>query len=339
MTIDNNMHAQLTPGVILKEARELKGLSQSDVAHRLNLRISLVREIELDRFDQKTASTFTRGYLKTYARFVGVDEELVLQAYDRLGVSSKSVTEMHSFSGRTHREANEYKLRFISWFIFIMLAAAGATWWWFQPVEEPVQTKINEAGVLVSPNTDTSVKPTDSNVQVTPDKLTPKSENESTVSSSVIEKEDEEISTDSDGTDEQNHSVLSNEAEKQDDSRDTQVITADKAESAPTNISTENKKNDDEKVGSAASDVTSTGTLQLKFSSSCWLKIVDAKGKSLFEGTKTAGDFLDLSGEEPINLIIGAPRAVDVTFHGQSIDMGQFIRRGVVARYQLPLKN
>jgi transcriptional regulator with XRE-family HTH domain len=66
--------AQLTPGTILKTAREQRGMSQQDVAHRLNLRISLIRDIEEDRFDQKTASTFTRGYLKTYARFVGTDD-------------------------------------------------------------------------------------------------------------------------------------------------------------------------------------------------------------------------------------------------------------------------
>ena len=74
---DNTEHRQ-SPGLILKMAREKRGLSQSDVANRLNLRLALVRDIEQDRFDQKTASTFTRGYLKTYAKFVGANEQDVL---------------------------------------------------------------------------------------------------------------------------------------------------------------------------------------------------------------------------------------------------------------------
>ncbi|MDD2343046.1 MAG: helix-turn-helix domain-containing protein, partial [Tolumonas sp.] len=130
--------AQLTPGTILKTAREQRGMSQQDVAHRLNLRISLIRDIEEDRFDQKTASTFTRGYLKTYARFVGTDEQAVLAAYDRLGLNVQQYSAMYSFSGRTQREASEHRVRFISWVLFIGLAGLGGTWWWLQPAEEPV---------------------------------------------------------------------------------------------------------------------------------------------------------------------------------------------------------
>lgn len=99
--------AQLTPGTILKTAREQRGLSQQDVAHRLNLRISLIRDIEEDRFDQKTASTFTRGYLKTYARFVGANEEAVVAAYDGLGLDDKNTVKcIASPGGHSVRPVN-----------------------------------------------------------------------------------------------------------------------------------------------------------------------------------------------------------------------------------------
>jgi len=78
--------------------------------------------------------------------------------------------------------------------------------------------------------------------------------------------------------------------------------------------------------------------LQLQFKASCWLKVADATGKSLFEGSKNAGDKLNLSGKEPFSLTIGAPRSVAVYFHGQAVDMSSYIRQGVVARYKLPLK-
>ena len=58
-----------------------------------------------------------------------------------------------------------------------------------------------------------------------------------------------------------------------------------------------------------------------------------------YYGTKNAGDKLELSGAEPFSLIIGAPRAVSVYFHGQQVDMSSYVKRGVVARYKLPLKN
>lgn len=347
MTIDNTNVAAPTPGSILKGAREEKGLSQADVAHRLNLRISLVREIELDRFDQQTASTFTRGYLKTYARFVGVDEDLVLNAYDRLGVTGKSMTEMHSFSGRTHREANEYKIRFISWGIVILLLVAGGTYWWLQPVEEPVPTKISEAGVLVaSEDEKTDVKPSEPNVQTNTESSQPLNQVASQEKTTDGHEENgvADIKNENSAAvapdDEQSHTVLTSEAANSGSPADSQNVVspaADKSSEVTAVSSAESTTSAETKT--ASTTPPATGILQLKFSSSCWLKIVDAKGKSLFEGTKAAGDYLDLTGSEPISLTIGAPESVEVTFHGQSVDMGQYVRRGVVARYQLPLKN
>ena len=326
-----------TPGTILKLARELRGMSQQDVAHRLNLRISLIRDIEQDRFDQKTASTFTRGYLKTYARFVGTDEQAVLAAYDRLGLKDQQYSEMYSFSGRTQREASEHRVRFISWVLFIGLAGLGGTWWWLQPAEEPVPTAINEAGQLVVKAMDTAALAEKSSAaQATTDAI-------STASATAITSGAEEtteapadspVITDNEG---QEPTVLSSTAVEQDEPEQTKVVPAvatpvasAAASTAPVAAST-----------AVPTDVAvdASVALQLHFTASCWLRVADASGKSLFEGTKNAGDKVNVSGKEPFSLTIGAPRAVSVYFHGQAVDMSSYIRQGVVARYKLPLKN
>jgi cytoskeleton protein RodZ len=67
--------------------------------------------------------------------------------------------------------------------------------------------------------------------------------------------------------------------------------------------------------------VDASVALQLHFTASCWLRVADASGKSLFEGTKNAGDKVNVSGKEPFSLTIGAPRAVSVYFHGQAVDI------------------
>ena len=326
-----------TPGTILKLAREQRGMSQQDVAHRLNLRISLIRDIEQDRFDQKTASTFTRGYLKTYARFVGTDEQAVLAAYDRLGLKDQQYSEMYSFSGRTQREASEHRVRFISWVLFIGLAGLGGTWWWLQPAEEPVPTAINEAGQLVVKAMDTAALAEKSSAaQATTDVV-------STASATAVTSGAEEttetpadlpVITDNEG---QEPTVLSSTAAEQDEPEQTKVVPAAATPVASAAAST---------APVAASSAVPTDVavdasvaLQLHFTASCWLRVADASGKSLFEGTKNAGDKVNVSGKEPFSLTIGAPRAVSVYFHGQAVDMSSYIRQGVVARYKLPLKN
>ncbi|WP_316674151.1 cytoskeleton protein RodZ [uncultured Tolumonas sp.] len=324
--------AQLTPGTILKTAREQRGMSQQDVAHRLNLRISLIRDIEEDRFDQKTASTFTRGYLKTYARFVGTDEQAVLAAYDRLGLKDQQYSEMYSFSGRTQREASEHRVRFISWVLFIGLAGLGGTWWWLQPAEEPVPTAINEAGQLVVKATDAVLAAKPSAAQATTANpvattsaapVTATSSAEDTAETST----DLPVAADNDG---QEPTVLSNAAAEEKNQEQTKIVPASSAAVASTTTT---------KSETADSTVDASIALQLQFKASCWLRVADASGKSLFEGTKNAGDKVNVSGKEPFSLTIGAPRAVSVYFHGQAVDMSSYIRQGVVARYKLPLKN
>ena len=325
-----------TPGTILKLAREQRGMSQQDVAHRLNLRISLIRDIEQDRFDQKTASTFTRGYLKTYARFVGTDEQAVLAAYDRLGLKDQQYSEMYSFSGRTQREASEHRVRFISWVLFIGLAGLGGTWWWLQPAEEPVPTAINEAGQLVVKAIDTAVLADKSSAaKATKDVVS--SASATAITSGAEEttetSADLPVITDNEG---QEPTVLSSTAAEQDEPEQTSVVPAAiPAVSAATPTAPV-------AASSAAPTevaVDASVALQLHFTDSCWLRVADASGKSLFEGTKNAGDKVNVSGKEPFSLTIGAPRAVSVYFHGQAVDMSSYIRQGVVARYKLPLKN
>ncbi|MBB6056358.1 cytoskeleton protein RodZ [Tolumonas osonensis] len=341
--------AQPTPGSILKAAREQKGLSQQDVAHRLNLRISLIRDIEEDRFDQKTASTFTRGYLKTYARFVSADEQAVLDAYDRLGLDDKKYTEMYSFSGRTQREASEHRVRLISWVLCVGLAAVGAAWWWLQPAEEPVPTSINEAGQLVvkaATNAVEAVAPASvDSTEAAVSKALPTVTSEVTNTDlAAVPATDSEANSGNDTDEVQEPTVLSDAAANADTQNQAAVVPAAAetplvspinatasaaASSASSTVSDAPQKN----------EVDPSVALQLQFSAGCWLRVTDATGKTLFEGTKNAGDKINLNGQEPYSLIIGAPRAVSVYFHGQAVDMSSYIRQGVVARYKLPLKN
>ncbi|KHP84597.1 hypothetical protein QS30_20185 [Salmonella enterica subsp. enterica serovar Senftenberg] len=64
-----------TTGVRLRNAREQLGLSQQAVAERLCLKVSTVRDIEEDKAPSDLASTFLRGYIRSYARLVHVPEE------------------------------------------------------------------------------------------------------------------------------------------------------------------------------------------------------------------------------------------------------------------------
>ncbi|MDH3638025.1 MAG: DUF4115 domain-containing protein [Gammaproteobacteria bacterium] len=67
-----------SPGKTLKQARERLGLSVLNVARDLHLSKSQIDALEADDYQHFHGETYVRGYLRSYARLVGVDPDQVL---------------------------------------------------------------------------------------------------------------------------------------------------------------------------------------------------------------------------------------------------------------------
>ncbi|MFZ5724177.1 MAG: RodZ domain-containing protein [Pseudomonadota bacterium] len=65
-------------GEQLREARELKGLTVEDIAARLKIPARYVRALEQGDIAALPEPTFVRGYVKTYARELGLDGEALV---------------------------------------------------------------------------------------------------------------------------------------------------------------------------------------------------------------------------------------------------------------------
>ena len=74
-----------SPGSHLREAREAAGISIDKIADSLLLELKTVEALEADAFDRLPAPTFVRGYLRGYARVLGVPAAPIIEMYDRLG--------------------------------------------------------------------------------------------------------------------------------------------------------------------------------------------------------------------------------------------------------------
>ena len=69
------------PGELLQEGRKDTGLSVEQVADKLHLDDRVIEALEAGHFDEIGAPVFVRGHLKAYARVLRIDEEAVLEAY------------------------------------------------------------------------------------------------------------------------------------------------------------------------------------------------------------------------------------------------------------------
>ncbi|NMF97454.1 DUF4115 domain-containing protein [Aromatoleum toluolicum] len=69
-------------GAQLRQLREARGETTSDVAHSLKLTSRQIEAMEAGRLDLLPGAAFARGFLRNYARYLGVDAATVLAAFD-----------------------------------------------------------------------------------------------------------------------------------------------------------------------------------------------------------------------------------------------------------------
>src|SRR5580693_3690272 len=65
-----------------RAAREARGLSLSDVSEQIRIRSIYLAAIEEENWSAVGAPVYVRGFLRTYARFLGLDAEEVVAAFN-----------------------------------------------------------------------------------------------------------------------------------------------------------------------------------------------------------------------------------------------------------------
>jgi cytoskeleton protein RodZ len=75
----------MTPkiGQALREARTERGIELTEVERVTKIRVKFLRAMEEDRWAELPAPVYARSFLSTYARFVGLDDEALVEEYDR----------------------------------------------------------------------------------------------------------------------------------------------------------------------------------------------------------------------------------------------------------------
>ncbi|HNC42861.1 MAG TPA: helix-turn-helix domain-containing protein, partial [Acidobacteriota bacterium] len=70
-------------GYELKQAREAKGVTLTQLAENTRIGIRFLQAIESDDFKSLPGGLFNRSFIKAYARAVGIDEDEAVIAYQK----------------------------------------------------------------------------------------------------------------------------------------------------------------------------------------------------------------------------------------------------------------
>ncbi|MEC6796075.1 cytoskeleton protein RodZ [Photobacterium sp. S4TG1] len=305
MNTENNDSPQpenaARPGDMLRQAREQLGYSQIDIANRLRLRLSVINDIESNCFDSEQISTFTRGYVRSYAKYVGLDDVAVVALLDDYGHSKPKAQEMQSFSRRTNREAHDSRIMGLTWILAVIFVGVTAVWWWQNShLDRDTTPAVEVANV---------------------DKVTPAAETTTAevVTSPAI---DASTATATDTT----QSITT--APVNSDTVSTPAVITDVVTTAPEAVAATTVSDEIKEPTVVTPTVTAeeeaAPALQLAFAADCWIDIRDANGKRLESGIKTAGQTLDINGKAPFRVRLGAPSAVKIELKGQPFDLSRY---------------
>ncbi|MFH4399596.1 cytoskeleton protein RodZ [Vibrio diabolicus] len=309
----NEVPLSIEAGTLLKNKRESLGMSQKQVADRLRLRVSVIEDIENNRFKSQQVATFTRGYLRSYAKFVGLDEKMVLTALEQTAdvQPQEQEIEMQSFSRKTKDEKHNSRIMLLTWVIGLVIIGISAAWWWQNQQENSLTKEVTDSSVEAPKPTaqelaDIDLMTAEELIASTPEEVV-------STSNDVVETSEVPVEQGSDPLLAETENTTSVDSEEP-----VAVIeTAEEEQPAP---------------------VVPEGMtlLTMKFKADCWIQVKDTNGKTLVSGTHKPGQDVELTGKAPFKVILGAPEGVTMTFASEPVDLSGYTS-GKVARFTLPL--
>ncbi|WP_238085404.1 MULTISPECIES: cytoskeleton protein RodZ [Pseudescherichia] len=326
-----DLNATQTTGVRLRNAREQLGLSQQAVAERLCLKVSTVRDIEEDKAPAELASTFLRGYIRSYARLVHIPEEELLPMMEKQApVRAAKVAPMHSFSLGKRRKKRDGWLSSITWLIVFVVVGLTGAWWWqnHKAQQEEISTMADQSSAeLNANNNETQSVPLNTDPTEPADAQTT-----GTGPADVATQTPPAATTSAPAPTTAQNAVVSPSQANVDSVTAPATTTAPAATAAATSTPGAAPLPTDQ---AGVTNTADANALVMTFTADCWLEVTDANGKKLFSGIQRSGANLNLAGQTPYKLKIGAPSAVQIQFQGKPVDLSRFIRSNQVARLTL----
>ena len=279
-------------GQHLRTARQAKGLSADEVAKALKLSLRQVVALEADDWSSLPCTTIIRGFVRNYARLLGIDASLLMAALDQQTMPQGPELEMSV--GTPVNLPQEGKVdrrdfaRVLSGLLVLVLAVAAYFFFpqelWLstlsalkpatqaaevvaekEPVAEPAAAKTPEAAVVAPEAQPTTVPPASS---------TP-----------------------------------------------APALAAPASATIPASASANTPAN--------APASASAGVLKFSFAQPSWVEVRDRNGQIIFSKKNDGGTEREVEGQPPFAVIIGNAGYVTLQYKGKAVDLSKRSRDDV----------
>ena len=330
--VDRTPDSELSPGALLQRSRQRYGWSIEDVADELKLLPYVVEAIEQDDYSQMAGWTYAVGYLRSYAKLVGVGIDEAIKANESL------MPQKNDGPGTlTHRTAGRVSIPIsLSWVVtvvvvFIVVGGLGATYWKRANEEERIvldnQTTATETESALATassveeslasgisSLDSGLGSIANNGPIGNDPAGETTLTQNKISNKVVESSiGSKVIVNADAVQKQLALLtVANMDTRIIGSLRTTMLEESKAKTLSDDIEYDPIRN----LGSNDSDRSNARVFELFFDEGSWVDVRDSRDQQLLRDNMPAGTAVQLEGEPPFTIFIGNAAGVRYLYRG-----------------------
>ena len=329
------------PGPALRTAREALGIALEDVADAMNVPVATVHHIEENAFDRLPAPPFTRGYIRTYARLLRLDGDVLVGEYGEAILDegeSKLVVEVEKPS------LAELPQRHPGWVfggaVFAVAVAGALVLWWAWPQEPEPRAATSPVAAAetprAAPGASRATAPTPAPARSPAGDAAPRLETGSPADAAApAAAETPAVSPDLTLPTPDSDALALPDAE-------TEPGPVEAPATVPETVSLREilQADPEPERGDAPEPDPFSGPdleplaagadlLELAFVGDCWVEVFDREGRIVHMDMSLAGDSLRLQGEAPFSIRLGNAPAATLAFNGEPVELAPHTRANV----------
>ena len=312
---DRTVKPRQGSGSLLAAARKKQKKTVEEIAEELNLSVTQIKTIELDQNEGLPEPTYVRGYIRSYAKLLGLDADTVLENYlNPNWQKNSSFDDMpkHIASGNEVKKSGFLSSKKIIVFIILLTLIFML---WFNGVFSNILTSFK------SPEENLDLGNVSSQV-LTPNQL-PSSTVVQSINSNPVQQEQVELVE------------VGAEGQNNDDQNSIETLSPEE-QNINGDVVQQNSNADEvlEQDTSEEAAPSQAHNLVLTFVETCWVDIRDNKDNRLAYKSFYAGEEFAVSHDQVLNVFLGNADGVKATYNGKEFDMSAY-REGVYAKFSL----
>ena len=300
-------------GATLAAAREEQQRSLESVAADLHLQPGVVRAIEYGDEAKLPASTFLRGYVKSYARLLGLDDTPLIAQLPKLNqyrpVPLKRVGMRRSGVSLPRAKWLVWSLVLAVLAVIVIYGVPAVERLWSQRSSNPVSDQL-QLPLTGSEESKSLAQPAESDLLPVPDELPVRDER-------IEETQVTEIAK----------PAVGGAPVERPDSAEAKAV-----EQQMLDVEVQTDKQQSSK-SRATAKVAGPAVVKMRFLEDSWVEM-EANGRKLVVGTQPAGSERTVRAEPPIQILLGNAPGVEISYRGEAVNLASY-QRGKVARLTL----